>query len=191
MVTFFGTANASGVANEPIGSALDGTPIFARSLPQGFLVVVEARPGTSGSPVGTLTENWSPTDPSILPDLQILSSRALGDGSAQVCDVVPGDLGGVPAVNPPVFQGVQWVSDAIQDLACRFAARGSSGDACTVDPVSKSSQFVQSNSTTQFCSSPGVGREIAFPSGDTRLTVRILDRDGYPGPTASIIVRIP
>ena len=169
----------------------DGTPIFLRTLPQGFFIVVEARPGPSGRPVATSTFNWSPSDPNVLPDLQILVSRPLGDGSTAVCDrgQTSDFIGGVPAVDPPSFGGTQFASDAINDLSCRFDARRASADACTRNRFQEE-RFVDRDSTVQFCTSVGVGVEIAFPPGDTRVTARLRDTLGQPGLPASIIVRI-
>lgn len=123
-----------------------------------------------------------------------MSSRPLGDGSAAVCDTGPPNTataGGVPAVNPPQFGGVQAVSNAINDLSCRFEARLASSLACTRDGFSQVESFVGVGSTIQFCTNPGIGAELTFPPGDTRLTVRVRDVVGQPGPPATIIVRVP
>jgi hypothetical protein len=176
----------------PIGTDAHGVPIFVRP-PNGFLVYVEARPGVSGRPVGTTTFAFDATDPTVLPDLQIVASRALGNGSLAVCDSGPPrsvTAGGVPAVNPPQFSGSQAVSNAINDLSCRFEARGGSSLACTRDPFTQLEAFVAAGSTVQFCTNPGVGAELAFPLGDTTLIVRIRDVLAQPGPSASIIVRV-
>lgn len=177
--------------SSPIGSAGDGTPIYFRSVPQGFLLVVEAKRGVSGRPVGLQTFNWDPGDPNLLPDFQLVSARPLGDGSPQVCDALPGNLGGVPAVDPPVFGGTQASANAINDIGCRFESRANVSDSCTVDPVSRDPKFVSVQSVAQFCSAPGVGVEIQFPSGDTRLTVRVRDNLGQPGFAKSVIIRVP
>jgi len=42
----------------------------------------------------------------------------------------------------------------------------------------------------QFCSELGGGAEIAFPPGDTRVSARVTDVLGQPGPPASIIIRV-
>ncbi len=138
-----------------------------------------------------MTFNWNPFDWNVLPDLQIVTSRALGNGSTDVCDIgpLPLPLGGVPAVDPPSFGGSQFASNAINDLSCRFGARGSSGEACTRNEFQEDS-FVKPTTTLQFCTEIGVGMEIAFPPGDTRLTVRVRDVIGQPGLPASMIVRV-
>ncbi len=172
-------------------SAEDGTPIFRRTLPQGFFIVLEARPGPSGKPVATSTFNWSPSDPTVLPDLQMVVSRPLGNGSTAVCDrgETPDFIGGVPAVDPPLFGGSQFAANAVNDLTCRFDARRASTDACTKNRFQEE-RFVNLASTVQFCTSVGVGIEMAFPPGDTRVTARVRDSLGQPGLPASIIVRI-
>jgi len=140
--------------------------------------------------VGLSTFNWIPGDPNALPDFQIMASNPLGDGSAAVCDnQPPGFLGGVPAVDPPQFGGSTVVSAAINDLSCRFNPRGTQFDACTRNGQ-KDTAFASSESTVQFCSDPAVGAEIAFPIGDTRLTVRVRDTTGIPGEPASMILRV-
>jgi len=160
-------------------------------VPQGFLIVVEAKSGISGGSVSIDTFNWDPWDPEVLPDFQIVTSNALGDGSWNVCDNLPGDLGGVPAIEPPEFSGSQPVADALNDFGCRFVALGGGGSApCTKEAGTMDPKFVNPKSSRQFCTSPGVGAEIAFPAGNTRLTVRIWDTLGYPGLPASVIVRV-
>lgn len=191
MITFFGIAEPDGTVTSPIGTAADGTPIYQRTIPQGFLIVVEMKRGPSNKAVGLQTFNWAPDDPNLLPDLQMVTSRALGNGSSKVCDAVTDPPGGVPATDPPAFSGSQTIADRVNDLGCRFDARNSNGDACTVAPITREPRFANSQSTAQFCSSPGVGAEMAFPHGDTRLTVRGRDTVGQPGFPTSIIVRVP
>ena len=42
----------------------------------------------------------------------------------------------------------------------------------------------------QFCPALGIGSELAFPVGDTRVTARVTDIIGQPGPPSSIIIRV-
>ena len=42
----------------------------------------------------------------------------------------------------------------------------------------------------QFCPTVGIGAELAFPQGETRLTAIVKDDFGQPGLPASIIVRV-
>jgi hypothetical protein len=168
-----------------------GVPIFERSTPQGFFVVIEAVPGPNGTSVGQVTFDWSASDPNRLPDLLIVSSRALGNGSTAVCDDSPPSfIGGVPAVNPPSFGGTQFVANAINDFACRFTARNQSGDACTRGPTGDFAFVTSGSRVVQFCPTVGIGFELALPLGDTRFTAIVRDQNGQPGAPASIIVRV-
>lgn len=157
---------------------------------RGFLIFVEARPGVSGLRPGSVTFASNPADPHVLPDLQILVDRPLGNGSTVVCDRGPGQpIGGIPATVPLSFADAQAVSDAINDFACRFDARAASAQACTRDTFGVDA-FTNAASTIQFCTSPGVGSEMAFPPGDTIVTVRVRDIAGQPGPPRTIVVRV-
>ena len=190
MITYFGIARADGIVTAPVGVTSEGNPIFERAVPQGFFIVVEGKPGPELRPVATSTFNWSPGDPNVLPDFLIVSSRSLGNGSAQVCDDgTTGPPGGVPAVDPPTFGGTQASANAINDLACRFSARTNATDACTRD-FSALSVFIDPTSSVQFCPRVGVGSEFAFPAGDTTLTVRLRNNQGQLGPPSSIVVRV-
>jgi hypothetical protein len=188
-ITAFGVARADGRVIDTIGPQNDGYLTYLRPA-SGFLIYLEAKPGISGRPVGTLTFNWDPADPNVLPHFQIMPSRALGNGSNRVCDVGPAIIGGVPAVVPPSFGGSQAASNAINDLSCRFDARTTGSLACTRDPFLQVYDFDNGDSTIQFCTSTGVGSEFAFPLGDTTLTARVLDILGQPGPPMSIVIRV-
>jgi hypothetical protein len=188
-ITAFGVARADGLPVASIGPQDDGYPTFVRP-PSGFLIYIEARPGISGRPVGTTTFDSSLSDPDELPDLQVIVSRALGNGSLAVCDNGPlPPIGGVPATVPRAFGGSQAVANAINDLGCRFDARSSTIQACTRDSFGTYG-FTNPASTVQFCTSPGVGTELAFPLGDTIVTARVRDVVGQPGQPSSIAVRV-
>ena len=189
-ITAFGVARADGRVIGTIGPEDHGYLTYVRPA-SGFMIFLEAKPGISRRRVGTITFNSDPDDPAVLPQFQIVASRALGNGSAMVCDDGPLPmLGGVPAVNPAAFGGSQSISNAINDLSCRFDARGVSTSACTRDPFQQDGTFVGQGSTVQFCTSAGVGTELAFRLGDTILTARVLDELGFPGPPASIVIRV-
>jgi hypothetical protein len=175
------------VVRTPSGTNPQGIPVY-RTLATNFLIVVEARPGQSGRPVGTVTFNSNPSDPNVLPDFQLVASLPLGNGSPAVCDRGPVVFGGVPGVVPPAFGGSQAIANAINDLGCRFGARSPSGNACTVDRLSSEERFVVANTTVQFCGA--VDSLLRFRQADTTLTVRVLDTEGRPGPSASIVVRV-
>jgi hypothetical protein len=190
-ITAFGIARADGQVVQPI---CPGCTTFVRPSGSGFYIFVEGGLGISRRPVGTDTFNSDPNDPTVLPDLQIFPSRALGNGSPAVCDDGPAPdlpLGGVPGVNPPMFGGTQQAANAINDLSCRFDVRGNTTLACTRDPFTQMEEFVGQGSTVQFCTTTGVGTEVAFPPGDTTLTVRVRDVLGQPGHAATIVIRIP
>lgn len=190
IITFFGLTNADDSVAKPIGTTPQGIPIYDRRFGFGFSLVVEAKAGASRKAVGKSV--YAPDDPTGRPDLQIEVNRALGDGSSEVCDNTLPMVGGIPAFDPPTFDASQAVSDALNDLGCRFVngtgAPGSRGpnDACTTFSDG-SFHFVNSTSTTQYCAQ--IGRLFAFVSGDTLVTVRVRDIGGNLGPPAQILVR--
>ncbi len=193
LVTHFGTATAGGIPEDPIDVSADGIPIFCRTVGSGFLIVVEARAGMSGGPPGGTVFNSDPGNPQARPDLQLESKRDLGaNPTAAVCDrgPSPNPVGGVPGIDPPSYDFVQAISDAINDFGCRFATHNTSDEACTLNALG-SNGYVSPLSTFQYCSAPGVGVELAFPSGDTLLTVQVRDFAGNIGNRAQIIVRAP
>jgi len=196
LVTYFGLVHADGRLDprEPVSFTPDGVPIYAcRSLLGfGFRIVVEGRPGSSGAPVGAVTFNSDPRDPSARPDIQIQANRDLGNGSTLVCDTggpapTPSP-GGVPKIDPPSFAFVQEISDRLNDFGCRFEAFRESDFSCTL-AVNGAASFVSPQSTMQFCAL--VSKDIlTFPPGDTLLTVRLRDVQGNVGNEAKILVRV-
>lgn len=174
------------VAPTPIIDEMDREIHLAQGGGRGLLVV-EARPGGSGLPVASELTPFSSDE---RPDLQIIADRALGNGSTLVCDKGQpppiGMGGGVPAIDPPDFGPGQDITDAMSDLACRFAVQPSNDDACTLDNFGNF-HFLGQGTTIQFCDQ--VATVSAFPSGDTILSVRVRDVGGNLGPLASIIVR--
>ena len=189
---YFGLARADDSVVEPSGTTGNGLPIFERPAGSGFRIVVEGRAGPSGLDPGEQAYDFSE---SRYPDLQIFSSRPLGDGSAAVCDRIPPNAGGIPAVDPADFDGSQRNIDAANDFGCRFRdgggnpfGRRSSDDACTqFPPDSGLFRFVSPAATIQFCGL--VDSSFAFPPGDTVLTVRLRDILFNPGEPRSIVVR--
>jgi hypothetical protein len=177
---------------EPSGTTSQGWPIYERPFGYLFTVVVEARPGPSNRPVGSNAFRHDPFDPSVRSDLEIIVSRALGDGSVAVCDAMLPFIGGVPPSTG--FQNTQAVSDAINDFACRFVngdgvpgGRGSPGLACTAFADGEY-RFVVPTTRMQFCA--GIAEPFGFPLGDTVITVRVRDVTGAPSPPASLILRV-
>jgi len=177
---------------QPGGVTPAGIPIYERA-DYGFSLVVEARPGGSLAKVGSSTFNYNPSDPTVLPDLQVEVSQPLGNGSTAVCDSSGTTAGGVPAINPPDFSPLPSVAAAINDLTCRFldgagtpAGRGAD-DAC-VALSNGGFGFVAMDSTIQFCGA--VDKPIAFPVGDTVITARVRDLLGYLSQPAQIVLRV-
>jgi len=177
-----GVARADGSVVRPIDTLPDGTNVFLREVGFGFFLVVEVKVGPSGRPVGTTTFSAGQ-----LPNFRIAVSRPLGNGSALVCDDGPSPpIGGVPALNPPIFdQNV----NTVNDLSCRFDARTNAGDACTRN-ASQESAFVNSQTKVQFCPIVGLGSELEFPDGDTFVTAEVTDAIGQPGFPESIVIRV-
>jgi hypothetical protein len=176
---------------EPIGFTPDLLPIFQRPLGYLFSIVVEGRPGPSFRPVADSTFNWNAGDPSLRPGMEMIVSRQLGDGSAEVCDNTFPLIGGIPASTG--FDDSQANANAVNDLGCRFLdgtglPRGRSRlEACTFFPNGEF-HFVNPASTIQYCGV--IAEPYGFPVGDTRVDVRLRDLSGVPGPVASFIVRV-
>lgn len=194
-ITFLGLIRADDRLIEPNDETSDGIPIYERPETidgaSGFSIVVEARPGLSGSRVGISSFDASLSD---LPDLQIQVSRPLGDGSASVCDDPRENPGGVPATDPIRFDANDDTIAAMNDFGCHFQdgtgesfARTSSRDSC-VTFESGDFSFVADGTTTQFCGA--ISAPLGFPLGDTLVTVRIRDEAGNVGPQAQLIVRV-
>lgn len=186
VLTYFGIARADGSLVRPAEVDASGIPVFVRPLGAGFMLVVEAKPGAGGAAVGQSTFQ---SDLSGLPDLQIVASRPLGNGSSDVCDYRLPNAGGVPAVDPPSFDSVQ----VVNDLSCRFRdgadePRGRAlADACVLFD-NGAFGFARADSTVQFCAL--VDRAWAFPSGDTVLTVRVRDTNGNLSAVSQIVIRV-
>lgn len=193
MITYFGITRSDDTVVQPVGVSGDGVPIFERFFGSGFSIVVESRRGGSLANVGRSTFDWSPVDPTLLPDFQALASRPLGNGSGAVCDDAQPEPGGVPATDPPVFATTQAVANAINDFSCRFKdglglRRGRDAlNACTTTGDGTFA-FVNSTSTTQFCGL--INDPLTFLLGDTRITVRVRDEDGNISASQQIIIRI-
>ncbi|MGD0949831.1 MAG: hypothetical protein ABSA52_20680 [Candidatus Binatia bacterium] len=178
--TYVGLAAANGTPLGMLGYA-GAVPVFFSNAASGFQLVVEARTGSSGFAPGLVTFRSAPRDPTQRPDIQMESSRPLGDGSPSVCD------GGVPAVNPPDFSMTQSVADALNDLGCHFVSATAPDSACTLDRFGNY-DFIGSGTQVQFCLS--VSASLAFPLSDTLLTVQLRDTAGNIGPRQQMLVRI-
>jgi hypothetical protein len=175
----------------PSGTTTQGWPIYVRPFGFSFSLVVEGKPGPSRRPVGLNAFRSDLEDATVRPDLEIIVSRPLGNGSLEVCDDMLPLIGGIPASQG--FQETQGVSNAINDLACRFV-NGSgvpggrrANEACTVFGDGEFG-FVVEASTVQFCAL--IAEPFSFPVGDTVVSARVRDSSGQPGPAASFVVRI-
>ncbi len=192
VITFFGLATAFNAELRPNTTDDLGRPVYIRPTGAAFFIVVEVKRGTGASP-GRTVFNSNPANPSVRPDLQILSTRALGNGSAAVCDNGPLPnlpLGGVPGIDPPDFDpNSQAVADALNDFGCRFDVH-TSDNPCTNDGAGNPA-FLGPGTTLQYCTLTVVGAELHFPPGDTVLTVQVRDTDGHIGFPATLVVRVP
>lgn len=186
VVTYAGLARADGRGVEADGKTADGTPIYRHPVGSGFMIVVEGRPGINNVENGRSIFRYNAADPSERPDLEIEVTRALGDGSAAVCDARRPSIGGVPGIDPPSFADTPKVSAAINDLSCRFETFIESNASCTVNQYGDF-EFLRKDSKVQFCMV--VARSWQFPEGDTLVSVRLRDTDGNPGPVSRFVVR--
>jgi hypothetical protein len=204
-LTYLGVANADDTVPTPAALNPQGTPIYVLRFGQDFSLVVEGRPGGSRRSVGLNTFNYDPLDPSSRPDLQVELSRALGSHpTADVCDNTAPMAGGVLAIDPPDFSFTQPVSDGLNDIGCRFVdgknqpqGRTVSSEACTVSKdgtfrfvcdQSTSPGCSHGMSTIQFCGR--IDRPIAFPVGDTVVTVLLRDTGGNLSLSGQMIIRV-
>lgn len=190
-VTYIGLTRADDVVIGPTTTDANGRPVYV-SHDNGVMLVVEARPGTTHVAVGEETFDASGG----LPDLQILVSAQLGNGSPEVCDKTLPKAGGVPATNPLVFSNVPAVMNAINDLGCRAddgegqpVGRPFTFDACTIpNEAAGEYAFVHADSTIQYCLP--IDRPWRFSPGDTVVAARVRDRSGVVGSPQEIVVRV-
>lgn len=191
-ITYLGVARPDDSPMPSMGVDAEGRSIYVRGTGQGMFLVIEARPGIAGDPIGA--QAFDPTGG--LPDLQLLVSRSLGDGSALICDDTPPNIGGVPATDPLEFSDTPSVVAAINDLGCRVndgagepVARTSSSVACTrTDAPGFGYGFVDPNSTIQYCLP--IVQPWGFPLGDTVVAARVRDTSGAVGLPEEIVVRV-
>ncbi|MBI3784650.1 MAG: hypothetical protein HY270_14755 [Deltaproteobacteria bacterium] len=164
-----------------------GRRIFTTASGQ-FVLVVEGVAGASARAPGT---SLQPSSSDNRPDLWIESTRPLGNGSTQVCDTGPPSAGGggVPAVSPPSFSsGIQSVTDALNDFACRFDPSVGAAAPCTVLDSTREPRLINSSASVQFCDF--VATTATFPLGDSVVSVALRDVAGNIGPTAQVVVHV-
>lgn len=187
-IVFFGLIRADDTVVDPSGTDASGRPVYDRPFGFGFSLVVEARRGASNRPPSGSTFGQPGC-----PDLEIQVSRALGDGSTAICDTVPPDDGGVPAIDPPQLDGDDGICDALNDLGCRFVdgageAQGRTcSEGCVLFPSGELG-CVSDRATIQFCGR--MAKSAEFPVGETLVTTRVRDTAGNFGEPAQIVVRI-
>ncbi len=186
IVTFLGAVKADGSHAEPVSVDKKGIPTYNSGAGAGFMIVIEGKPGASGLEVGRRIFAYVPDDPKTRPDLEIESNRDMGNGSTAVCDRHRPNIGGIPGINPPSFAETQHISDALNDLSCRFETFTQSDSCCTMTPNGDYA-FKNKDSTTQFCMI--VARAWAFPVGETLVSVRLRDSEGNPGPVKQMRIR--
>ena len=80
-------------------------------------------------------------------------------------------------MNPPDFGPTQSVADALNDLGCHFVSATAPDSACTLDQLGNNA-FVGSGTQVQFCSL--ISASLAFPLGDTLLTMQLRDTGREP-----------
>ncbi|HSP96979.1 MAG TPA: hypothetical protein VL049_07005, partial [Candidatus Dormibacteraeota bacterium] len=196
VITTFTVANAANDTLQPIGSDAAGRPVFNHSFGQGFSLVLEARAGANRHNPGVYPAPYFEGEDLQPPDMQMILSRPLGDGSAVICDTFPPDLGGVPATVPFRFEDSAPALDIIHDMGCRFldgtgqlVARQSSLEACTRSDEGFGFGFVDRASRIQFCGL--IATAWSFPLGDTIVGARIKDAaEGEFSQPREIVVRI-
>jgi hypothetical protein len=174
-ITFFGPISFQGVPLQCTDMTPQGTPICEFPNGFGFILVVEGRPQSGGAAVGTQTFNAGG-----LPDLQIQVDKALGNGSAAVCDTQGPQVGGVVPVSPPDLTFAD--AGPVNDFACRFTV-----GPCTVDDMGMPRFLIQS-STVQFCGE--ITTPLAFSGGETLISLRLRDIDGQVGQVEQLVVRV-
>lgn len=187
VVNYGGIARADGKRVASVGKNAQGIPIYRHPVGSGFMIVIEGKPGINNVEVGRSNYRYKEDDPTLYPDLQIQVSRPLGDGNPAVCDARKPNLGGIPAVVPPSFAETAKVSAALNDFSCRFETFIESNASCTINQFGDFEFLGGKDSKVQFCMV--VARTWAFPSGDTLVTVRLLDTDGNPGPVSRFIIQ--
>lgn len=188
VITFFGAARADGSTVEPQSVDSKGIPVYRSEVGSGFMLVVETKPGKSGFEPGRRVFAYVPEDPKVRPDLEIETSRDMGNGSLEVCDRTRPNIGGIPGINPPNFAETSKISNAINDFSCRFETFIESDGSCTLNKNGDYS-FISKDTTTQFCML--VARAYIFPVGRTLLSVRLRDSEGNPGPVKQMWVERP
>lgn len=184
-ITVFGLTTADDRPLDPAATDDQGRPIFVRPFGQGMTLVIEARSGASGRPVGRSTYN----EGGLLPDLQLIVSNPLGNGDAAVCENAGTD-GGVPA-NPELDFDAPDAAAAINDLGCRaFDRQAQPGNGAFTKPAGAPDVWHLVDSRSQLQFGVPIAKAWAFPLGDTIVAVRVRDFTGALSPVEEIVVRV-
>lgn len=186
-ITYFGIASSDAFPRFPDDLDAVGRPVYTDDEGSNFILVVEGHEGADGRTLGLMTLG----EP--VPDLQMLVSRDLGNGDPTVCDVGQGGIAASPEL---MFSDDNDVTDAMNDLGCRFndgqgntAGRDISLEACTRSMRDFGFGFVDPTTTAQYCAE--VTQSWGFQPGDTVVAARIRDRSGEVGARREIVIRVP
>jgi hypothetical protein len=187
-ITFFGVVRADDLPLEPDELDAAGRPVFDRRQGQAMSLVLEAQRGARPLELNAYDPSGGPRG------VEFLVSRALGDGSAAVCDTMPPMAGGVPGFDPPVFSDAVAVQQAIDDLGCRVndgtgapAARLGQSACTRLEPTFEYG-FVDPSSHLQYCLP--IARAWSFAVGDTIVAARVRDVAGAFSSTREIVIRV-
>ena len=145
-IAFIGVAGPDGSVNSPTWVGPDGVALYQRSAGSGFLLVIEARPGSDNTQAGTVTFADTSGDPDALPDLQIEASRSIGSGIPGAC----GD-GGIPGFDMPDFSASPAVATALDAFGCGFMVNTGQLRSCTTDAFGSPKFVSGAPLTVQFC----------------------------------------
>lgn len=194
-IVFFGVTFSDDSLVAPEEMEPGKPPVYRLNNPSGFSLVIEARASgpCSCTPrcecVGTRTFDFFG-----IPDLQVQTTRPLGNGSPEVCDNDMSNPGGVPGIETPLFDDSPEVAEVLNDLGCRFIdgnglakARGCTEQACI---RFSTGEFGCQSPEAKFQYCGFMTAATTFPPGDTLVSARVLDVDGKPGPVAQLIIRI-
>ncbi len=188
-IIFFGITSSDDSLQPPTGNDPYGVPIYERPFGFSFSLVIEAARRPGGPAVGK--ESFREGAP---PDLQVQSTRPLGNGSTAVCDVTEMSFGGVPGIDPPRLEEPEELADALNDFGCRFIDGVGQplaricGLGCVKFESGESGCVTGNEPEVQFCAPVAV--PLTFPDGDTLITARVRDKAGALGEPAQLIVRV-
>ena len=185
-ITYLGLTRADDHPVLPVGVDEDNRPVFSRILGQGLRLVIEARQGDRA--LGR--QAYDPDGG--LPDLQIIVSRPLGNGSTPLRDAAP-RAGRRTRSDPLVFSDDPTVITAINDLVPRRRWRGRCWGVGPNRPARSLSSRLRSTGlsrTGRSCSTVADRLRLVLPGGrhDRRRPRR--DLDGRTSAVKEIVLRV-